>query len=308
MLTITPYSVNQHNINYRNTNPNFKAAPVQKLNKTSKTTAFGTMFAAISAFFVTKLEEYFNKTDVNGYTKIHDYCEKGKFAKAKFAFNHCPNIDINKRTKTGQSYIDCVLSNFPSIYPGADEMCEFISSKPGYDPNLPSNGNNTDAYNIIPKYPDIAWEIMERPDFDVNKKGMLGYIIWAAINAADHEDDEYIYTKPGDYLLSRRDVSLFYDLTINLIFDKRYNPNSTDSLGNTDIHMLSSFTKNANIDAKNLIKTILEIHPEFDVNLKNNNGKTCIDIAKEGGRNDIVELLNDFANKTGVFAPVNTKS
>lgn len=290
MLTITPISTNQNNINCNYKKTNFKAAAANRtLNKATAVTALG----ALSAYFISKLENYYTKTDKNGWNRVHHYCAEGNVKKVEFVLNHYPNLDINKRTKDGKSYIDCALKLPRLYYPQNEDICELIVSHPKYNPNIVNEKGETDADKLLYKYPEvILTTINKHPEFDINHKYMGGYIVRALVFKDENRDL----------------ISKYAELIHTIITSPNYNPNATDEIGNTDIHYLCSLIKDSNINAKGLIETILKKHPKFYINLRNNDSENCADVAKKQGHDDIVELLNDFANKTGVFAPANLES
>ena len=86
-----------------------------------------------------------------------------------------------------------------------------------------------------------------------------------------------------------------------VIFSPQFDINSFDELNNETL-LMQAIRK----DKKELVKLILK-HPKLNVNLKNKNGKTALDIADDYGiNNDIIKLLLTHPNID--LSPKSTKS
>ncbi|MEW6528235.1 MAG: ankyrin repeat domain-containing protein [Spirochaetota bacterium] len=75
-----------------------------------------------------------------------------------------------------------------------------------------------------------------------------------------------------------------------LLLDKGININHQDNCGNTALHHIVKLNR-----YKEIIKLLLD--NGADVNIRNKKGQTPLDLAQKEGDNEIIHLLQRYANK-----------
>jgi len=77
-----------------------------------------------------------------------------------------------------------------------------------------------------------------------------------------------------------------------LLNDKRVDVNKAGNVGfGTPFYVACQYGRTV------VVKYLLECGREIDINKKNSNGKTGLDIARENGNTDIVELIESFQKR-----------
>lgn len=192
-----------------------------------------------------------NKADQDGYTDAHYLCKYGDYYAMK-KLTESPLFDPNRRTNDGLSYID--IANKYGHY----DIVNLIVLDKRYNPNLTDKLGNTDAFYFCTdgNYEAMKTLLKNHPEFDINKRNNgISYVSIAHKNG--------------------------YNNIVNLFLtSKQYNANRLDKQDKTDAYY---FCIDGNYEA---MKTLLENHPDFDINYQN-----YARIAELSGHPDIARLL-----------------